>query len=199
MNSAGVTDTINSWSITGAYGAYIAVSPTTYPAILTSNVVSYPNQALYPLWTTQGATNLPNGIPWTQPVLTPGGSTSISTPTSGNNKPGSGAAIEVSSESVTAAQLQSLYTGWVTGQVYNIVDTFSGSVAINFAQAGAVTEPVQTSNGASTIWGSFQVEYISSSTFEVTGAFAYSVKTFCFFFPKIFQGKTLMLKHIKIR
>ena len=156
-------------------------SPTTYPAILTSNVVSYPNQALYPLRTTQGAKNLPNGIPWTQPVLTPGGSPSISTPTSGNNKPGSGAAIEVSSESVNETITVSIH--WMGHeQVYNIVDTFSGSVAINFAQAGAVTEPVQTSNGASTIWGSFQVE-IYHQAHSKSQAHSPTPKNFLFSLP----------------
>ena len=125
--------------------------------------------------------NLPGGIPETQPVLTPGGSTATSNaPTStasslaSNPTPGSGIVIQVASCSINSQQLQSLYTGWVVGQTYDVYDSFSGSVTINFAQAGAITQTVEDNNGASTIWGMFQVEYTSTSSFTVTGSFAYS-------------------------
>ncbi len=150
VNSAGVTDSINSWSLTGTFGEYLTTSSS---SSILQNAGTVP---LYPLWTSQGSANLPGGVPEAQPTLV------------------SGQAVEVASCSVNAQQLQSLYSGWVQGQVYNVYNSFSGSATINFAQAGALTQTVENSNGASTITGMFQVEYISASTFSITGAFAYS-------------------------
>jgi hypothetical protein len=182
VNSAGVTDSINSWSLTGTYDEVLTSSSvTTYSSAISNYLTEDLNIPSYPLWTSQGSVNLPGGVPETQPVLTPGGSTatsnapsSTSSSLASNPSPGSGAAIQVAGCSINSQQLQSLYSGWVVGQVYDVYDSFSGSVTINFAQAGAVTQSVESNSGASTIWGMFQVEYTSTSSFTVTGAFAYS-------------------------
>ena len=123
VNSAGQTDTINSWSITGTYNELLTSSSvSTYSSALSNYLTENLNVPSYPLWTSQGSANLPGGIPETQPVLTPGGSTATSNaPTStasslaSNPTPGSGIAIQVASCSINSQQLQSLYTGWVVG------------------------------------------------------------------------------------
>ena len=106
------------------------------------------NQALQPLWAFTGQAPQPKLV--------------------------SGTAVEIASCPLSASTLESMYSGWQEGQVYNIYNAFSGSVTVNFALAGPSTVQILNGSGSSTITGMFQVEYDSSSTFTVTGAFAYS-------------------------
>jgi hypothetical protein len=144
VNSAGVTDSISSWSIAGMFSEELTTSSATNTALQ-----STPEKTLQPLWTFSGQAPQPSLV--------------------------SGTPVEVASASYTAAQLQSLYSGWQVGQVYNVYNSFQGAVTINFAQAGAVTEPIiGYGTTSTTVTGMFQIEYISSSSFSITGAFAYS-------------------------
>ena len=106
------------------------------------------NQALQPLWTFTGQAPQPKLV--------------------------SGTAVEIASCPLSTSTLESMYSGWQEGQVYDIYNAFSGSVTVNFALAGPSIVQILNGSGGTMITGMFQVEYDSSSTFTVTGAFAYS-------------------------
>ena len=116
----------------------------------TTNTKLYdkPNQPLQPLWTFSGQAPQPQLV--------------------------SGVPVEVASATFTNTIMNGLYNGYQQGYIYNIYNSFSGQLTTNFAQTGADTETIMNSAGSTTITGMFQIEYISSSSISVTGAFAYS-------------------------
>jgi len=137
-------DSITSWSVSGTFEEYMTTSSNTNYRLQDSGV-----RPLQPLWTFTGQAPQPQLV--------------------------SGNAVEIASAPLTVSTLQGMYNGWQQGQVYNIYNQFSGSVTINFALAGAETVQVLGyGTGSTNIVGMFQVEYLSSSSFSVTGAFAYS-------------------------
>ena len=137
----GTGDSISSWSITGLFNTnlYQEVTPTQNGNSLYLGA----NQPLQPLWMAAGQSPQPSLV--------------------------SGQGVEVASATLTASQIQALYSGWQAGTYYNFVNTFGGSATINFALAGAQTQSV------SSITGTVTLLYTSNSNFSgFTANFAYS-------------------------
>jgi hypothetical protein len=141
-------DSVQSWSVTGTFAEQLNGPSTSGLGVLDQGPAS---QALQPVWTFSGQPPQPT---WTAAS--------------------SGQSFIVASSTLTAAQIQALYSGWQQGKTYTITDTYSGSVTINFAIAGPQTQTVMGPSGTN-IQGSIVLTYNSASSFTgVTADFAYS-------------------------
>jgi len=141
-------DSVQSWSVTGTFAEQLNGPSTSGLGVLDQGPAS---QALQPVWTFSGQPPQPT---WTAAS--------------------SGQSFIVASSTLTAAQIQAIYSGWQQGKTYTITDTYSGSVTINFAIAGPQTQTVMGPSGTS-ISGTVTLTYNSASSFTgVTADFAYS-------------------------